>query len=158
LVEVEAMVRPVVESAGLELVDVAFHREQGRRILRVLVDRDPVEGGLDLETIAEVSGRISRRLDLEGFDPPGGRYELEVSSPGVERPLKQPLDFAKRVGEKVKVKTVEPVEGARTFVGTISEASPTQVTIVTEEGERRIAFDNVSSARTVFEWARGGSR
>ena len=56
------MVRPVVESAGLELVDVAFHRELGRRILRVLVDRDPVEGGLDLETIAEVSGRISRRL------------------------------------------------------------------------------------------------
>jgi len=97
-------------------------------------------------------------VDTSDLAPPGGRYELEVSSPGVERPLKQPLDFAKRVGEKVKVKTVEPVEGARTFVGTISEASPTEVTIVTEEGERRIAFDNVSSARTVFEWARGGSR
>src|SRR4051812_39266496 len=62
--DVEALLRPVVEAAGLELVDAAFARERGRRILRVTVDRDSA-GGIDLDTIAEVSGRISRRLDLE---------------------------------------------------------------------------------------------
>src|SRR5919106_3538082 len=86
--ELEAVVRPVVEAAGLELVDVTFRREAGRRILRVTVDR---EGGVDLGAISLVSERISRRLDVEGFEP--GPYSLEVSSPGVERPLRRPADF-----------------------------------------------------------------
>ena len=93
--EAEALVRPVIEGSGLELVDVAFRRESGRRVLRVVVDR---EGGVDLDTIAELAEKVSRRLDLEGFAP--GPYALEVSSPGIERPLKLPRDFARRVGER----------------------------------------------------------
>jgi ribosome maturation factor RimP len=147
--DLDGLVRPAVEAAGpdLELVEVAFGRESGRRVLRVTVDR---EGGVDLDTIAQVSERVSRRLDLEGFAP--GPYTLEVSSPGVERPLKEPQDFAKRVGEKVKVKVAEPVGGARTLTGTIVAASPDEVRIATEAGERAVPFQAIASARTVFEW------
>jgi ribosome maturation factor RimP len=148
--EVEAMIRPVVEAAGLELVDVNFVREQGRHVLRVTIDRD---GGIDLDTIADASGRISRRLDLEGFQP--GPYTLEVSSPGVERPLKQPKDFARRVGERVRVKLASPSQGARTVVGSIVAAEDDAVRIATEGGERRVPYAEITSARTVFEWGGG---
>jgi ribosome maturation factor RimP len=145
--DLERAVAPVVEAAGLELVEVTFRREAGRRILRVTVDR---EGGVDLDSIAGVSELISRRLDVEGFEP--GPYALEVSSPGVERPLRRPEDFARRVGEKVRVRSHRPVEGARNHTGTIAGTSDDAVRIVTEAGEREVAFDEVASARTVFEW------
>ena len=149
--DLDGLVRTVVEGAGLELVEVSFGREQGRRVLSVLVD---CEGGVDLEAIADVNRRIARRLDLEGFDP--GPYSLEVGSPGVERPLRSPEEFARRVGERVKVKTTRPVDGARTLVGTILAADERQLKIVTDRDERTIPFEEIASARTVFEW--GGVR
>jgi ribosome maturation factor RimP len=148
--DLEAVVGPVVEASGLELVEVAFGRGGGRRVLRVTVDR---EGGADLDTIAAASERISRRLDVEGFDP--GSYTLEVTSPGVERRLRRPQDFVRQVGHKVKVRTVEPVEGTRSHTGTVSAADGDGVTIATDAGERRVPYEGISSARTVFEW---GSR
>jgi ribosome maturation factor RimP len=147
-VDAEGLVRPVVESAGLELVDVAMQREQGgRRILRVTVDR---EAGLDLETVSKVSERISRRLDLEGFDP--GPYSLEVSSPGVERPLREPRDFSRHVGERVTMKTSRPVEGSKNLAGRLVEAGPDRVRIATEAGERAVAYEDIASARTMVDW------
>ncbi|HEX2030201.1 MAG TPA: ribosome maturation factor RimP [Actinomycetota bacterium] len=140
---------PVVESAGLDLVEVTFRREGGRRVLRVTVDR---EGGVDLDTIARTSERVSRRLDAEGFDP--GRYTLEVSSPGLERPLRRPQDFIRRVGERVRVRTVEPLAGARTHTGAIATADEEAVTVETDDGPRRILYGGIASARTVFEWDR----
>jgi ribosome maturation factor RimP len=156
--ELESQIGPVVEASGLELVEVSFHRGQGRGLLRVTVDR---EGGVDLDAIGQASERISRRLDLEGFDP--GPYTLEVTSPGVERPLTRPRDWARRVGSVVKVKTASPVEGSRSMTGTIVEAGPDEVRIATEEGERTVRFEDVTAARTVFEWgpqpkAKGGRR
>ena len=145
--DVEGLVRPVVESAGLELVDVTFQREEGRRILRVTVDRD---GGVDLDAIAGASDRISRRLDLEDFS--SGPYQLEVSSPGIERPLRRPRDFERRVGETVKVKSAEPIEGSRTHRGTLRSTDEGGIVVDTDAGARRIGFDQIVSARTVFEW------
>jgi ribosome maturation factor RimP len=145
--DLESMVEPVVETAGMELVDLTFRREGGGKILRVVVDR---EQGLDLDTISEISKKISRRLDAEGFDP--GPYSLEVSTPGVERPLRRPEDFAKRVGEKVKVKTSEPVEGQHVHVGALAATDDLAVTVETEVGERRLPFSSIAAARTVFEW------
>lgn len=142
------MVRPVVEAAGLELVEASFVREQGRRILRVTVDREP---GVDLETIGEVSERISRRLDLEGFDP--GPYHLEVGSPGIERPLRAPRDFERQIGRQVRLKLTAPLDGSRTVSGRIMEAGPTEVRIAAERGERTVSYDDIATARTVFEWS-----
>jgi ribosome maturation factor RimP len=141
--DVEALVRPVVEASRLELVEATFTRG----LLRVVVDRD---GGVDLDRIAECSERISRRLDLEDFG--SGRYTLEVSSPGVERHLRGPRDFIKRVGERVKVRASVPEEGGLTLTGEIVAADEDAVTIRTDCAERRVAYPFIRSARTLFEW------
>lgn len=141
------MIKPAVEQDGLELVEVSFARESGQRVLRVTVDR---EGGLDLDAIAATSERISRRLDLEGFEP--GPYSLEVSSPGLERPLKAPRDYARRIGERVKVRVARPGASAETILGTIARAGEDDVTIGTDAGDRTVAYADIVKARTVFEW------
>lgn len=159
-VDVEELIRPVVGAAGLELWDVTFRRETGRRILRVTVDRATTgdeAGGVDLETIAEISERLSRRLDLEGFaaDTP---YSLEVSSPGLERALRDPRHFERSVGQQVKVKTAEPVEGRKVHEGALVSADPEAIVIASEGGELRVRYEDIDSARTVFEWGRTRSR
>ena len=152
--DVEGLVRPVVEAAGLELWEVSFRRETGRRILRVSVDRD---GGVDLDTISGVSERLSRRLDVEGFaaDTP---YSLEVSSPGLERALREPRHFERSVGQQVKVKTAEPIQGRRVHEGALVSADPEAIVIASEGGELRVRYEAIDSARTVFEWGRTRSR
>jgi ribosome maturation factor RimP len=150
VVEVESLVRPVVEGAGLDLFDVTFDRAAGRRILRVTVERD---GGLDVDTIAAVSEKIARRLDLEDFGE--SRYELEVSSPGIEHPLRTPAHFRRAVGATVKVKTSSPVEDAQVHEGTLVAADDEAITItLTIDGTpRRIWLRSIASARTVADWA-----
>ena len=151
--DVEALVRPVVESAGLELWEATFRKEGGRMVLRVVVDR---EGGVDLDTISETSRRLSRRLDLEDFGP--GRYELEVSSPGLERPLRHPRHFERSVGANVKVKTVGSIDGAKVYEGALVSADAEAIVIASDGGELRVVYDGIASARTVFEWKKAGSR
>ncbi|MEP6477219.1 MAG: ribosome maturation factor RimP [Actinomycetota bacterium] len=145
--DAEALVAPVVEAAGLELVEVTFNREGGRRVLRVVVDRD---GGVDLDTISDTAQKVSRRLDLEGFTP--GPYQLEVSSPGIERPLRQPTEFGRRVGDRVKIRTTERVDGARTHVGALIAADAEAIVVATDGGEVRLPYDQIASARTVADW------
>ncbi len=144
--ELEELVRPVVEAAGLELWDVSFRGEGRRAVLRVTVDR---EGGVDLDTIAAVSERLSRRLDLEDFGPAG--YHLEVSSPGVERVLRTPRHFELCVGERVKVKTMEQVQGRTVHEGELRSADAEAVVIAGAQGEVRLRYAEIRSARTVFD-------
>jgi ribosome maturation factor RimP len=151
--DVEALVRPVVEAVGLELWDVTYRREGGRMVLRVTVDR---EGGVDIDAISEASERLSRRLDVEGFGP--SRYQLEVTSPGLARPLRRPRHFERSVGERVKVKTREPVGGSKTHEGALVSADAEAIVIATEGGELRVPYETLASARTVFEWGTDRSR
>lgn len=141
--DIETMVAPVIEAAGLELVEVTFRREAGGKVLRLTVDR---QDGVDLDTIAQTSERVSRRLDVEGFDP--GPYRLELSSPGVERRLRRPADFVRRVGQRVEVRIGDDV----VVVGTVTSADEDEVTIGTEDGERTFGYDAIASARTVVDW------
>jgi ribosome maturation factor RimP len=143
----EAVVAPVVEASGLELVEVTFRREAGRKVLRVVVDR---EGGVDIDTISATAEQVSRRLDLEGFAP--GPYALEVSSPGIERPLRRPVDFRRRVGDRVKVRTVSRIEGARNHAGALVSADAEAIVIATDGGELRVPYEGIASARTVADW------
>lgn len=152
----EELVRPVVEAAGLELWDVSYRKEAGRMVLRVLVDRD---GGIDLETISETSERLSRRLDIEDFAGDEA-YSLEVSSPGLERPLREPRHFERSLGQRVKLKTTEPHEGRRAHEGALISTDAEAIVIAAEGGELRVPYADIASARTVFEWGpkqRGGS-
>ena len=145
--EAETLVRPVVEGAGLELVDIAFRRESGRRVLSVVVDRD---GGVDLDTIAALAESVSRRLDVEGFAP--GPYALEVSSPGIERSLKRPRDFERRLGDRVKVRTTAPIEGRTNITGALVSTDDDAVVVATESGEIRVRYAEIANARTVVDW------
>ncbi len=145
--EAETLVRPVIEGAGLELVEVAFRRESGRRVLRVVVDRD---GGVDLDTIADLSEKVSRRLDLQGFAP--GPYALEVSSPGIERTLRTPAEYRRRVGDTVRLKTTTPIEGRASLSGRLVAADDAGVTIAAGDEELHVRYSGIASARTVVDW------
>ncbi len=145
--DARSLIRPVVEGAGSELVDVSYGRENGRQVLRVIVDRPE---GLDIETLADLSEKVSRRLDLEDFGR--GRYELEVSTPGIERPLTTAAHFQRFVGTQVQVKTATPVDGARGHTGVIVAAGDDHVVLEVDGAEREIALGDITSARTVVDW------
>ena len=145
---VRDLAEAVAERRALRLWDVEMAGQPGRSIVRVLVDR---EGGIDLDTVAQVSEEISRGLDLK--DPIDGRYTLEVSSPGVERALKVPEHFRVSVGQKVVVKTKERLVGdSHRIEGEISKADDDGVTMLMNDTPVEIPYGAIKSAKTVFEW------
>jgi ribosome maturation factor RimP len=133
---VRALAAPIAAEAGAELVDVEF----AGGILRVTIDRD---GGVGLDVITAVTRDLSRALDEA--DPIPGRYTLEVSSPGLERPLRTP---------DVVVKTRTDVDGARRVAGTLVAADDRAVTVRDPDTleERTIAHEEIERARTTFAW------
>lgn len=137
---VRALVEPLLRARGVELVDV----EHARGMLRVYVDLPG--GGIDLEAITGASEAISMLLDEH--DPIPGRYTLEVSSPGLERPLKRPEHFQRFVGTLVSVKTHPHVEGERRMQGILESADADGITVA----GRAFAYGDIERARTVFEW------
>lgn len=142
--KVRDAVAPLADERGLDLYDVEPH--QGG--VRVLVDRP---GGIDIDTLAELTRAVNRRL--EEVDPHAGTYLLEVSSPGLERPLRRPDHFAGAVGAAVTIKTVPGTEGDRRVSGTLATSDDDGVTVRTDEGdERRLGYDEIDSARTTFDW------
>jgi ribosome maturation factor RimP len=136
---VHELVEPLLAPLGLELVDVEL---QGA-VLRVSIDRPE---GVDLEIIGRASSVVSEALDDD--DPIPGRYTLEVSSPGLERPLRTPDHFRRFVGTTISVKTNPDVEGDRRFTGRLEAADADGVTV---DG-RTLSYDQIAKARTVFEW------
>lgn len=140
---VRALVVPLLDSRGVDLYDV----ELTGGTLRVLVDR---EGGVDLDALGEISTTISGALDAS--DPVPGGYTLEVSSPGLERPLRTPQHFAAVVGQRVSVKTRPGVEGERRIDGELVVAGEHEFVVAADGGDRTLAYADVERARTVFEW------
>jgi ribosome maturation factor RimP len=141
---VRELVVPLVEAAELDLYDL----DLANGILQVLVDRP---GGADIGEVSRLARVISRALDEH--DPIDGNYALEVSTPGLERPLRTPEHFAGAVGTTVKIKTKPGTEGARRVEGTIASADDATVTVQDGEGERTtVSYDDIERARTTFEW------
>jgi len=141
-----AVLQPVLEAAGLVLVDV----EMKSGVLQVTVDR---EGGVDLEALTDANRAVSTLLDE--VDPIPGRYSLEVSSPGIERPLRTPAHFAKAVGATVSVKTRPQVPGDRRLRGTLVSCDEDGFALAVEgsDGEPlQLAYGDVDRVRTVFVW------
>ncbi len=147
-VEVDALLRPVIEAEGFELYDVTQGREGKRKVLRVIVDGPQ---GVDIDTLSRLSERVSRHLDDEGYET--GPYDLQVSSPGLERPLKRPEHFRRTVGEQVKVKTTAPMGGSRTHTGTLAAADDEGITLGVGDEELRVRHADIASARTVVDWS-----
>ena len=142
---IRQLVEPLVTPHDIELVDV----EHGPGLLRIYLDFTDPNRAIDLDTITTFSEQISDLLDTPGNDDLiPGRYTLEVSSPGLERPLKTAQQFQRFVGTPVNIKTKSNVEGERRFRGTVSEATDTHVTI----GDRTLRYEDIDKAKTIFEW------
>jgi ribosome maturation factor RimP len=143
--ELEREIAQVCATAGLDLVDV----ELRQRTLQVTVER---EGELDLDTIAEVARAISAFLDDHDELSPPAPFELEVSSPGLERRLRRPAHFERAVGVTVALRTVPGTEGERRVEGTLTRADAEGIVLDLPGGSRRISYDEIERAHTVFDW------
>ena len=141
--EIRALVAPLVEAEGLELYDV----EDAGGVLRVLVDRP---GGIDLAAVAAATRLVSDAIDE--VDALEGPTTLEVSSPGLERPLRTPAHFTRALGTRINVKTVPASDGERRFEGTLVDADEEGITVEADSGVRALGYAEIERARTVFEW------
>lgn len=138
------IIEPLVEAQGLELFDL----DRNGSTLVITVDRS---GGIDVDALASVTRAISRALD--DADPIDGKYTLEVTSPGLERKLRTPRHFAWAVGRQVAIKTVPDYEGERRISGMLTASDDETATVTDPAGTvHTIALDQISSARTIFEW------
>ena len=114
-----ALITPILLNDGMELVEIEYRRESRGWVLRLYIDK---EGGVSLDDCTRVSQGVGRILDVEDFI--SNAYTLEVSSPGLRRPLKKIDDFVKYRNQWVKVKTLDPVENRRHFKGRLGIEGP----------------------------------
>ncbi|MGI8426280.1 MAG: ribosome maturation factor RimP [Actinomycetota bacterium] len=150
LAEVRATCEVIAGGHDLEVVEVVFTTEHRARILRVTLDR--IEGPVSVDDLAEVSEEISRALDIE--DPIKGKYTLEVSSAGIERPLMKPSDYRRFSEREVAVKVAEGIEGQRNFTGHISTAGDESFVLTLKDGTFvEIPYSSVARTTLVVDWA-----
>jgi ribosome maturation factor RimP len=147
--KVTQVLERVVQGMDYELVDVEWKNESGW-ILRVFIDGP---GGVGLEDCARVSHQISTTLDVE--DPIGTQYSLEVSSPGLNRPLKKEADFRRFVGKKAKIRTKRPIgENRRNFSGVLVAVENGNVKIDVGDQVCDVPVVDVEKANLVFEFSK----
>jgi ribosome maturation factor RimP len=154
----DAIVEPIVRAHGGEVVDVEFKSEQGGRVLRVYVEKagaaasnlSTEAAAIDLELCTAVARELSPALDAVDLIP--HRYCLEVSSPGVERPLRHERDFVRFAGKKAKVKLHTAVKGQRVLAGVLGPVENGSFSLLDGSHAYAIALDNVANARLVFEF------
>lgn len=149
------MIEPVVEDHDCELVDVEIARNRGQGLLRITVDSPTGDGRVPIERCVAISREVETLLDAA--DSMAGAYQLEVSSPGLDRLLGREKDFVAAVGERVKIRTKRPIEGRKRFTGrlrAVETGSPSHVLIEVEGGdEQSISLDDVEKANTIYEFS-----
>ncbi len=134
---VTALVEPLIAPEGYELIEAEYVVDRGRNVLRLFIDTVPPgteEKGVTIDDCTHVSRLVSDVLDVEEVVP--GAYSLEVSSPGMFRPLTKPEHYERAVGERIKVKTYEKIDGRKTFTGRLEGREAAEVIVVTEDGNR----------------------
>jgi ribosome maturation factor RimP len=144
---IQAIANPILLNEGLELVEIQYRREARGWVLRLYIDK---EGGVTLDDCTRISQEVGRSLDVEDFilTP----YTLEVSSPGLTRPLKDEKDFIRYRNHLIKVKTFSPIESLRQFKGKLLKVSESQIEIETEGGIFQIPLSNVAKANLELEF------
>ncbi len=133
----------LLPAMGLELFDVQFRREGHGWVLRLVVDK---EEGVTLDDCSQVSRETSDFLDVEDIiDHP---YHLEVSSPGLERPLRTMAECQRHLGKKVRIKLKEEIDFQRVIIGELKQAEKDELTVLSEQGTtNNIEWENVQKAR-----------
>jgi ribosome maturation factor RimP len=146
--DIEHALAPLAERHGLELVSVEVAGRAGRPLVRVFLDR---EGGIDLDAITAANPWISDAIeDASLFDGP---YVLEVSSPGVERPLRRPRDWERFAGRTAQVTLAEPLAGRKKLTGTVVGRTEDQALLAVEGETVGIPFSLVRKAHLVFDFS-----
>ena len=139
-------VEDIVRDSDLELVDVEYVKEHTNWILRVFLDKP---GGIDLDDRQRVSGVLDKKLDET--DPIAGAYSLEVSSPGLERPLKKATDFQRFAGKQVFIRTYSGIHGRKRFEGTLEGLENDNVLLNWEGETIEIPLELISKANLAME-------
>lgn len=138
--DIEGLVEQVVTGLGFELVD--FESTPKGRLLRVFID---IERGITVDDCATVSSQLTRVFEVENVD-----YDrLEVSSPGLDRPLKTAADFERFAGHEVQLRLRMPVNNQRNYIGVLEGFQDGQVKLATGKGEVSFSFDEIEKARLV---------
>ena len=147
---VERQIERIVTSEGLELVHIDYHRQGRGFLLRVDIDKD---GGVTLDDCQNVSQQVSAFLDVEDVVP--AEYELQVSSPGLDRKFYRQSDYQKFLGRLVRVKTSRPIRGLHVIVGRLKELDGDTIVVsdpaVKKDPDYRIPFDAVKETRLEVE-------
>ena len=147
---VARLVEPVALAHGLELVDVQFAPAGGRSVLRLVLDRD---GGITVDHLAALSREAGDVLDAADAVPTG--YTLECSSPGVNRPLRKPADFARYCGKEVSLRTTTAIDGGRSFAGILLDAGDEGIEIDDRSrGRLSVPYGLIEKARYEHDFAR----
>ncbi len=144
---VKGIVGPILSNEGMDLVDIEYRRESRGWVLRLFIDK---EGGITLENCAHISEELGRNLDVEDFIP--NPYILEVSSPGLDRPLKNEKDFIKYLQHRIKVRTFEPIEKRRNFSGKLLRVLEGRIELDVEDRIIQIPLSNVAKANLEIEF------
>lgn len=144
---VETVVKPLLEDMDIEIVDIEWRGEASGRVLQFLLD---TEGGIGMEECGKASEVIGHALDRSGVLT--DRYNLEVSSPGLERPLRAPEHFKRFVGSKVMIKTARKVHERKSFKGDIVSADDDGVVVKVDNVEYRVNYQEIRRANLVFEF------
>ncbi|MBQ6002405.1 MAG: ribosome maturation factor RimP [Synergistaceae bacterium] len=148
----------IVTSLGYECVNVSLRSEFGRGLkLQILID---TIGGINAGDCELVSGHVSKYLDTSPEIPElqKGRYYLEVSSPGIERPLYRLEDYTRFQGKEARLRLSSPIEGRKTFTGIIQKTLDDNVAILCEDGEKLIPFSSIKGGNLVYRFGNDYSK
>lgn len=145
-----SLIEPIVEDMGYELVGVEYLSQHSPAVLRVYIDS---EQGINVDDCAKVSHQISGVLDVE--DPIRSAYNLEVSSPGLHRPIFRESDFEKFVGHIAKIKLSIPFEGRRNFKGMLNGVEDSMVLIVVDNEEYLLPYEQIERANLEPQFTKG---
>lgn len=146
---IASFVEPVLTDMGFDLVSLRIIGSQKLQTLQIMAE-DPKTGRLDLNSCAKISQAVSAVLDVE--DPIQAAYQLEISSPGIDRPLVRDRDFEKHIGYEISVETEEPANesGQKKFRGKLAAFNGDRFTLTTEVGDIEIERDNLHRAKLIL--------
>ena len=150
--ELRALIEPVVDEAGFELVDVQLARGGRPWTLKITIDTPESDGRVSVDGCAAISRELGSQLDVA--DAIETNYCLEVSSPGLDRPLAREKDFASACGREVHIETRQPISGRRRFRGVLLRFEEDVAAIKVDGKEVEISFAEVSKAKTVYQFSR----
>jgi ribosome maturation factor RimP len=143
----EEILAPIVENCGFELVDVEYVKEAGNWYLRGYIDKP---GGITVNDCEAVSRLFSDKLDANDFIEDS--YIMEISSPGLDRPLKKEKDFARSIGKLVEIRTYRPIEKQKEFCGILSAYDSNSVTIEEDDAARTFDKKDIALIRLAIEF------